>query len=286
MFDRLRIWIMLAPALAVIVFLFLGGLLLGLVQSFNYMPIIDKHEFNLDAYAAVFASGEFWRSLALTFQVALAATLISTVLAVICALVLRETFVGRKLVTFIFQLNLPIPHLVGGVAIIMLFTQSGLLARVARLFGWIDGPSDFPAMVFDPRGIGATLEYVWKETVFIGVIVLAVLQSLGTDYEELAASLGANRWQRFRYVLLPLMTPGILSASVIVFAFSFGAFEIPFLLGATFPVTLPVVAYRAYADVDLGARSQAMAMSMLITVIITVLTYAYTKLTRAYLRSQ
>ncbi len=286
MFERLRIWIMLAPALAVIVFLFLGGLVLGLIQSFNYMPIIDRHEFNLDAYAAVFSSSEFWRSLGLTFQVALAATLISTVLAVICALVLRQTFAGRRLVTFIFQLNLPIPHLVGGVAIIMLFTQSGLLARIARLFGWIDAPSDFPALVFDPHGIGAVLEYVWKETVFIGVIVLAVLQSLGTDYEELAASLGANRWQRFRFVLLPLMMPGILSASIIVFAFSFGAFEIPFLLGATFPVTLPVVAYRAYADVDLGARSQAMAMSMLITVLITALTYAYMKLSRAYLRSQ
>lgn len=286
MFERLRIWIMLAPALAVIIFLFLGGLVLGLVQSFNYMPIIGKHEFNLDAYAAVFSNSEFWRSMLLTFQVALTATLIATVLAVVCALVLRQTFAGRRLVTFIFQLNLPIPHLVGGVAIIMLFTQSGLLARVARLFGWIEVPSDFPALVFDPRGIGVILEYVWKETAFIGVIVLAVLQSLGTDYEELAASLGADRWQRFRHVLLPLMMPGILSASVIVFAFSFGAFEIPFLLGATFPVTLPVVAYRAYADVDLDARSQAMAMSMFITAVITVLTYAYMKLSRAYLRSQ
>jgi putative spermidine/putrescine transport system permease protein len=82
------------------------------------------------------------------------------------------------------------------------------------------------------------------------------------------------------------MMPGILSASIIVFAFSFGAFEIPFLLGATFPVTLPVVAYRAYADVDLNARSQAMAMSMVITVIITSLTLVYMKLSRTYLRSR
>lgn len=284
--DRFRIWIMLAPAVAVIVFLFLGGLFLGLIQSFNYMPIIGKTEPNLDAYRATFGSTEFWRSLVLTLQVALGATVISTVLAVICALVLRQTFPGRKLITFIFQLNLPIPHLVGGVAIIMLFTQSGLLARFARLLSVIESPSDFPWLVFDPHGIGIMLEYIWKETVFIGVIVLAVLHSLGTDYEELAASLGATRWQRFRHVLLPLMMPGILSASIIVFAFSFGAFEIPFLLGATFPVTLPVVAYRAYADVDLNARSEAMAMSMVITVIITLLTYGYMRLSRMYLRSR
>jgi putative spermidine/putrescine transport system permease protein len=283
--DRLRIPLMLMPALGIIVFLFLGGLGLGLLQSFNYLPFIGRTTPNLEAYVAIFSSVEFKRSLWLTFQVALGATLISTVLAVVCALVLRREFAGRKLVTFIFQLNLPIPHLVGGVAIIMLFTQSGLISRVARLAGLIEHPSDFPAMVFDPYGIGIMLEYVWKETVFIGVIVLAVLQSLGMDYEELAASLGANQWQRFRFVLLPLMMPGILSASVIAFAFSFGAFEIPFLLGATFPVTLPVVAYKAYASVELSSRSEAMAMSMVITVLIAVLTYAYMKLSRAYLRS-
>jgi len=277
---------MLTPALARIVCLFLGGLVLGLLQSLNYMPIIGQTAPNLDAYRAIFSHSEFWRSLALTLEVALGATLSSTVLAIGCALVLRRRFPGRKLITFVFQFNLPIPHLVGGVAMIMLFTQSGLLARIARALGLIDGPSDFPALVFDPHGIGIMLEYVWKETVFIGVIVLAVLHSLGTDYEELAMSLGANRWQRFRYVLLPLMMPGILSASILVFAFSFGAFEIPLLLGATFPVTLPVVAYRAYADVDLEARSQAMAMSMVIALIITLLTYGYVKLSRMYLRSR
>src|SRR5262249_24538544 len=156
---------------------------------------------------AIFTQREFWRSLALTLEVAFGATVISTLLAVACALTLRKPFRGRRLVTFVFQLNLPIPHLVGGVAILMLFTQSGLVARLARVFGLIDAPSDFPALVFDPRGIGIMLEYVWKETVFIGVILLAVLHSLGSDYEELAASLGATPWQQLRYVLLPLMMP-------------------------------------------------------------------------------
>jgi len=281
-----RIWIMLAPVLVVIVCLYLGGLFLGLLQSLSYMPMIGQTVPNLQAYRAIFGHVEFWRSLALTLEVAFGATLISTLLAVVCALTLRGSFRGRRFVIFVFQLNLPIPHLVGGVAIIMLFTQSGLVARMARILGLIDTPSDFPALVFDPRGIGIMLEYVWKETVFIGVILLAVLHSIGTDYEELAASLGANPRRQFRYVLLPLMMPGILSASIIVFAFSFGAFEIPLLLGATYPVTLPVVAYRAYTDADLSSRSQAMAMSVVITAIITLLTYVYMRLSRTYLRSR
>jgi len=284
MSDRLRIWFMLVPALLVIVFLFMGGLLFGLLQSLNYMPLIGKTDLNLDAYRNMFSSIAFRRSLVLTFHIAVTSTLLSTVLAIVCALVLRQAFRSNRLVTFIFQFNLPIPHIVGAVGIILLLSQSGLASRGAYLVGLVRQPSDFPVLVFDPYGIGVILEYVWKEVPFIGVIVLAVLRALGTDYEEVATSLGANRWQRFRYVLLPLIMPAVLSASVIVFAFVFGAFEIPFLLGATFPAPLPVVAYRSYTDVDLNARPEAMAMSMFIAATITVLVYVYMRLTRAYLR--
>jgi putative spermidine/putrescine transport system permease protein len=283
--ERARVWAMLAPALAVIVALFLGGILLGLAQSLNYMPVLGKTDVNFDAYAKLFGDVAFHRSLLLTFHIAFTATIVSTILAVGCALVLRQTFAGKRLATFLFQLNLPIPHVVGGVALIMLASQSGLLSRLAYQTGWITRQSDFPALVFDPWGIGVILEYVWKEVPFTGVIVLGVLQSLGTDYEELAASLGANRWQRFRHVMLPLMMPGVLSASIIVFAFSFGAFEIPYLLGASFPVPLSVVAYKAYSDADLNAQPEAMAMSVIIAALITLLTLAYMKLSRAYLRS-
>ena len=237
--DILRIWLMLAPALAVIVFLFLGGLSLGFMQSLGYMPIIGRNDVSLDAYRSIFTDVDFYRSLLLTTWIGLASTTISTVLAVICALVLRETFKGKRLVAFIFQLNIPIPHIVGAIGILFLFSQSGFLARLAYLGQFIETPGDFPALVYDRYAIGIILEYVWKTTCFTGVIILAVLQSIGEDYENAAASLGANRWQRFRYVTLPLIMPGILSSSILVFAFTFGAFEIPFLLGQRYPSALP-----------------------------------------------
>lgn len=284
--EKLRVPLMLTPAMAVIIVLFMGGLAMGLAQSFNYMPLIGKTEFSLDAYINVLTGPEFGRSLFLTVWISLAATATSTVLAIGCALVLRRAFKGKRFVGFIFQLNVPIPHLVGAIGIAFLFAQSGLLSRLAYAIGLIDDPSGFPILIHDKYGIGIILEYVWKTTCFTGLIVLAVLQSLGEDYEDVARSLGANAWQRFRYVILPLIMPGVLSASMLVLAFTFGAFEIPYLLGQRFPSALPVLSFRAYTDVDLNARPEAMAMSMIIAALITILVYVYQRVTRAGLREE
>lgn len=285
MSDRLKIALLLAPALLVIGVLFFGGLAIGVVRSFSYMPVAGLTEPNLDAYRAVLTSGEFLRSFLLTFHIALASTVISAVIAIAAALLLRRTFVGRGAVNFLFQLNLTVPHIVGAVGILYLFSQSGSFARLAYAVGLIDAPAQFPALIFDPYAVGIILQYVWKEVPFIGVIVLAQMQALGTDYESVARSLGASRWQAFRHVLLPLIFPGVLSASVIVFAFAFGAYEIPALLGASQPQALPVLAYRSYTDVDLAARPQAMAMAVVIALLSGGMLWLYMRATRARVRS-
>ncbi len=285
MSDRMKIILLLAPAMLVIIPLFFGGLVIGLMRSFNYMPLIGLTEPNFNAYLAIFTSTEFYLSFLLTFYIAFTSTVISSVLAIGAALLLRRQFIGRAVVNFLFQLNLTVPHLVGAIGILYLFSQSGSFARLAAEWGMIARPSEFPAMVFDPYAIGIILQYVWKEIPFIGVIVLANMQSLGEDYESVARSLGASRWQAFRHVLLPLIFPGVLSASVIVFAFTFGAYEIPALLGANYPAALPVLAYRKYTDVDLAARPEAMAMAIVIALLSAVMIYLYVRYTRRRIRS-
>ncbi len=282
--QRLSISFLLAPALAVIILLFLGGLITGLLRSLNYFPLIGLNDFNFEAYVAIFTDNGFIQSLVLTFHIAFTSTLISCILAVAAALLLRPAFRGKRIVHFFFSLNLTIPHLVGAIGVLYLFQNSGLVSRIMTGLDLISKPADFPAMVFDPWAIGIIIQYVWKEIPFIGVIVLAILLSVGEDYESVARSLGANRWQAFRQVTLPLIMPGVVSASVIVFAFTFGAFEIPYLLGRTFPAALPVLAYQSYTDVDLAARPQAMAMAMVIAFISTLLIMAYMKLSRVYIR--
>ena len=282
--NRFKIPLLLAPALTVILLFFVGGLVLAVMQSLGYMPIIGRNEVSLEAYRAIFGREDFYRSLALTTWMGVVSTAVSTIFALISALTLRRVVRGRRLTTFIFQLNLPIPHVVGAIGILFLFSQSGFLARLGHLGGLINEPADFPVLVFDPYAIGIIFEYVWKSTVFIGVILLAILLSLGDSYEDAARNLGANRWQRFRFVILPFLMPGILSSSILVFAFTFGAFEVPLLLEQRYPSALPVLAYRSYTNVDLNARPEAMAMSVVIAVIISLLVFAYMQLTRRYLR--
>ena len=285
MSDRLKIFLLLCPALIVIGVLFFGGLFVGLMRSFNYMPVIGLTKPNLDAYSALFTSADFYRSFLLTFHIAFTSTVISTVIAISAALLLRQTFFGRTTLNFLFQLNLTVPHIIGALGILYLFSQSGSFARLAYQTGLIEKPADFLVLVFDPFAFGIILQYVWKEVPFIGVIVLANMQAIGQDYESVARSLGASKWQSFRHVLLPLIFPGALSASIMVFAFTFGAYEIPALLGASYPQALPVLAYKSYTDVDLGARPQAMAMAMTIAALSTLMIFFYARATRARIRT-
>lgn len=278
--DRLRIALLLAPSLTVIGVLFFGGLGVGMLRSFNYMPVIGMTDPNLDTYKRLLSSPEVYRSCALSLYIAATSTLIATVLAIATALLLRRSFPGRAVASFLVQLNLTIPHLVGAIGILYLLSQSGSFARLAHEFGLITKPADFPALIFDPYAIGVITTYVWKEVPFIAVITLATMQTLGDDHEAIARSLGATRWQAFRHVLLPQIMPGVLAASAIVFAFTFGAFEVPALLGASHPQTLPVMAYRSFTDTDLAARPEAMAMAMLIAAVSAIMIALYIRALR------
>ncbi len=282
--DVLRIPLMLGPALAIVVLLFGGGLLVGLGQSLGYFPAIGLRDFTFDHYASVLTDSNFLRSLWLTFRIAAVTTVLSSVIAVGFALVLREKFAGSRLSTFLFQIPLPVPHLVAASGILLLITQSGLIARFGNTVGLIDTPADFPALVFDKQGVAIILTFLWKEVPFIGLVVLAILQSVGPQFEEQARTLGANARQRFFSVLLPLIMPGVLSTSIIVFAFTFANYEIPLLLGARFPSTLPVIAFRGYQDPDLALRPEAMAVSIVLAAVAILLLVAYRRLARYAVR--
>lgn len=279
---------MLAPTMAVIFFLFIGGLIYGTMTSLGWQPLIGRTEISLAAYHRILLSPEmspiFWQGLLLTIWVSVGSTFISAVLALMSALLLRRTFIGKRFATFLFQFNLPVPHVVAAIGILFLFSQSGLLSRTGAQLGLFEFPRDFPVLVKDKYGVGMILSFVWKEVPFIGVIVLAVLQSLGVDYEDLARSLGANRWQRFRYVILPLVMPGLMSGSILVFAFTFGSYEVPAILGVRFPRTLPVTAVRFFRNPDLNARTEGMAISIIISIIVFFLVLGYMWLSRRAIR--
>ncbi len=278
MSDRTRILLLLAPALVVIGGLFFTALGLGLARSFGHFPAIGLTGPNLDAYVTILTEPSFLRSLGLTLWIALASTAFAAAIALGAALLLRQTFPGRALATFLFQMNLTIPHIVAAIGILYLFSQSGSFARLAHATHLISAPADFPALVFDPHAIGIILAYVWKEVPFIGLILLAQMQAIGTDFEAVARAHGATRIQAIRFVLVPMLLPALFGASALTFAFAFGAYEIPALLGASFPKALPVLTYESFTDVDLAARPVAMAMAVIIALIGAVVLALYARL--------
>ena len=265
--DTVRTWAGLAPALVVVGVLFGGAVWSASSRSLG-VGAIGTPGPSLAAYRRLLADPEFWPSVALTAHVAVTSTLLSVVLGVGAALLLRRVRVGRRTLTTLFQLNLPIPHVIGAVAILLLLGQSGFISRLTTGLGWTAAPADFPALLFDPYAVGVIVQYVWKEVPFVGIVALAILRAAGDDLEAAAATLGASAWQRFRFVTLPVLLPGVLSTAIIVFAFAFGTFEVPLLLGASYPAVLPVLAHQRYTDVDLANRPEAMALAVVVTVIV------------------
>ena len=286
--DKLKIVLSLTPPLLIIGTLFFGGILYGFLQSLGYQPTIGRYDLNFDAYYNVMFSERyaklFWSGLALNLWVSFVSTFLAAAFALWGALSFRKTFFAKKICNFIFSLNLPMPHLVVAVGMIFVFSQSGLLARFFTQIGFIASPSEFPILVKDKYGFGIILAYIWKEAAFFFIILMSVLQSLGENFEELAQSLGANKWQRFRYVILPLVMPNLFSASIIVFAFSFGAYEVPAILGVNYPQMLPVMSLDFFLNPDLNARSEGMALSMIIAFIVMVLVVIYFRLTQSKIR--
>lgn len=255
---------LLAPVLAVVIVLFLGGVAVGLAQSLGFLPFLAGSHLGLDAYRAMWHDRAVRESIALTLRVAVLSTVASAVLGVAGALLIRSTGRGRRLVSGIFQANLPVPHIVGALAMLLLLQPTGLVSRLAHAVGLTASAASFPSLTNDRFGWSLLAEYVWKETPFIGVVVLASLSSGVIELEDVARTLGAGAWSRLRHVVIPIITPGVLATSVIVFAFSFGSYEVPYLLGRPYPATLPVVAYQYFEAVNLqlGPRPWPSAWSL------------------------
>lgn len=268
---------MLFPALFIVGGSFIAGLIICGIQSLDFFPLIGKRTLSLHAYIGIFQSAVFYRSLIFSLGISLVATVLAALIAVILALWLRKYVRKGGWLYFLLQFNLPVPHVVGAIAILILFGQSGLISRLVYRAGFIQQPSQFPIWVTDQFGIGIVLEYIWKEVPFIAVSILSILKSWTVPYEKQLQLLGANRWQRWRFVTFPFMLPALLSSSIIVFAYTFGSFEVPYILGSVSMPTLPILAYQAYLNPDLTYRPEAMAINTIITIISMILIILYIK---------
>ncbi|RRR69775.1 MAG: ABC transporter permease subunit [Candidatus Viridilinea halotolerans] len=270
---QVGLWLALLPALSLIGLLMGVSLAYGVAQSLGALARSGTSQLSLDAYRNVLggtgpAGREFWPALGFSLWVSLASTGLAAFGALFIAAALNQCRYPTKGATLLMlNLNLAFPHLVWAVALSLLLAQSGLLARIAFALGLIEAPAQFPVLVRDRYGWGIILHYVSKEIPFLLLIVLAVLRTQGAQYDLVAENLGATAWQRLRYVTLPLVLPALAAGSALVFAFVFGAYEVPALLGVRYPRMLTVLALEFFTNPDLNRRAEGMAISLIISLV-------------------
>lgn len=263
-----ELFALLTPAVLLILILFGGGLLLALWQALGYLPQKDFFSIDFRYFHNVFHDPDFSTSLALTLYISITSTCIAALISVLLALALIRWADRSRLLSFALQIPLAAPHLVVAVSILFLLSPSGFFSRLCSSLGLISSSSSFPLLVNDQFGISILTVYVWKEVPFITFMLLSVLKNMGSELIEVGTTLGSSASQRFRYIILPVISPSLGAASLIVFAFTFGSFEVPYLLGRTYPVLLPVQAYKKFSDVDLIARPEGIATGLILAGIV------------------
>lgn len=276
--HRLRLWqvVQLVPILAVLAGLFGGALVLAVAQSLGYAPWFGVNTFpDFSYFGALWGARAFWQSLGLTLYYATVSTGLALILGTLLALALIKVFPGKALYKYIYKLPLMIPYTVGIALAVIMLGNGGMLSRLAAFAGLIDDPGQFPQILKTHYGWGIIAVYVWKQTPFITLAIYAVLLGLGRETEEAAAILGARRRTIFFRVTLPQILPGIVSATLICFAFNVGAFEAPFILGGGYPDTLPVVAWRYFNDADYTLQLLGMATVVSIALVAGVILFTY-----------
>lgn len=264
-----KLMYLLGPAFALVLLLFGGGLTLGLFQALGYSAAEGVQSITFDHFRTIFTDPDFGGSITLTLYISLTSTLLAASISIVLALAMISWAAESRLVNFILEIPLTVPHLVVAISILLLLSPAGLFSRLLSFLGLLSSSSSFPLLINDDYGIGIIMVYVWKEVPFITFMLLSVLTNLGPELNEAGATLRASRFQRFRYITFPILGPSLGAACLIVFAFTFGAFEVPYLLGKTYPTSLPVWAYKNYSDIDLLARPEGIAIGLIIAAIIT-----------------
>lgn len=180
---------------------------------------------------------EFWAivtaprvvaSYQLSFGASLGAAAINAVFGLLLAWVLvRYSFPGKKLVDALVDLPFALPTAVAGIALTALYAPNGWIGQ------FVQGSLGIK-VAFAPLGVLVALVFIGLP--FVVRTVQPVLQDLETELEEAASSLGANRWQIFRYVLMPVLLPALMTGFALAFARAVGEYGSVIFIAGNIPM--------------------------------------------------
>lgn len=233
-----------APAVAVVVVLF-GGAVAGLIRT-SVTPLGEGA--TLEPWRELLADPAFVDAVWFTLRVALVATAASCLLALVLAQALRRRGAALRALA---SLPVPVPHVLVALLAVVWLAPGGLAERALGALPL--------SLVRDEWGLGVVLVYVYKETPFLVLLLLAAMGRSLREREEAAAVHGAGGARRLAWVVWPAVRRPLTLGAVVVGAFVIGAFEVPLAVGPNRPPTLAVYALEATQGDLLAGESRAAA---------------------------
>lgn len=194
----------------------------------------------------------------ITFACSLIAALINLFFGMVIVWVLvRYRFPGRQLLDAMVDLPFALPTAVAGIALTALYAPHGWIGRYFE-------PLDIQ-IAFTPIGIVIALVFIGLP--FVVRTVQPVLEDMEREMEEAAASLGATRWQTFRLVILPHLTPALLTGFAMAFARALGEYGSVIFIAGNIPQISEIVPLLIVIKLEQydTAGATAIALVMLLT---------------------
>ena len=235
-----RSWIIAAPVLA---------LLLWSIVYPNVAVIAGSFENGLGHWREFMASPTDREALRTSIVISLASVVASVIIGVPLAFLLsRFEFPGRRILKGFATLPAALPPLVGVIAFLFLYGESGLVTRaIQHLFGMKEAP-------WRLTGVWAIIfVHAYTMYVYVFLFVSAGLDRFDTTLDEAASGLGASSWQRLKRVTLPLLTPALAGSMLLVFMTSLGSFSAPYVFGGGIRVlSTQIVASKLNGEMGLA----------------------------------
>ncbi len=185
---------------------------------------------------ATLSWGQFWsivtepRALAsyrLSFGASLTGAAINAVFGLLAAWVLvRYSFPGKQIVDALVDLPFALPTAVAGITLTAIFARNGWIGGYLEPLGI--------KVAFTPLGVVVALTFIGLP--FVVRTVQPVLQDLDAEIEEAAASLGAGRWQTLTRVILPDLSPALLTGFALAFARAVGEYGSVIFISGNMPM--------------------------------------------------
>jgi multiple sugar transport system permease protein len=284
--EHLVAWSFAIPYVLLFAVFMAGPILVALVTSFTDMRVTDIRNpldieiIGIDNYVAVLTDARFQKAAANTAVFVLFGVPLTIVLGLAAAVGLNQAVVKFRT---LFRVGFYLPVVTSIVAIavvwrLLLGQEVGLVNAVLSTFG-VDGPgwlSDERYALWSIIGVAA-----WRNLGFLMVIFLAGLQTIPKDLYEAAEVDGANAWQRFKGITLPLLRPTLLFGFVITGIGYVQFFEEPYVMteGGPLNSTLSMALYT-YNQFGFGNYGYTAAAAFVLFIAIATLTLVQFRLLR------